>query len=302
MSINNFNEKYYRQMLLIRVFEEKLYDLFSKGLIFGTTHGYVGQEANAVGIINNLARNDIVFSNHRCHGHYLIYSDDVVGLMAELMGKESGICGGRGGSQHLCYKNFYTNGVQGGIVPNAVGIVLAEKIKGSNSIGIVFIGDGTLGQGVLYESLNIASLWSVPIIFVVENNRYAQSTYYKNALSGDFIKRGEAFGIDTSEIETNDVDLIDNRFKEIISLVRNKKKPYMFIIHTYRLGPHSKGDDDRDKNEIEIWQKKDPIKLYEMKHSLKKGYIEDVKGSCVQKVDFAVSDASKERFPLPDII
>jgi TPP-dependent pyruvate/acetoin dehydrogenase alpha subunit len=125
---------FYYQMVLIRKFEERMLDLFSKGELFGTTHAYIGQEAGAVAVMNNLAKQDIVFSNHRCHGHYLARTGDVEGLMAELMGKEGGICGGRGGSQHLCKDNFYTNGVQGSIVPVAAGMAYAEKIKKTDAI------------------------------------------------------------------------------------------------------------------------------------------------------------------------
>ena len=159
----------YKKMVLIRKVEESLLDLFSKGKLFGTTHTYIGQEANAVGIISNMNKDDIIFSNHRCHGHYLTFTDDVKGLIAELMGKNTGVCGGKGGSQHICKGNFYSNGVQGGIVPNAVGMAYAEKKLGRKSITAVFLGDGTLGQGVVYEAMNIASLWSLPIIFVIEN-------------------------------------------------------------------------------------------------------------------------------------
>ena len=166
---------FYERMFFIRRFEETLLDLFSLGKLVGTTHTYIGQEANAVGIIDHLdPAVDVVFSNHRCHGHYLAFADDPFGLMCEVMGKGPGVCGGKGGSQHLCRGNFYSNGVLGSIVPVATGIALAEKKKGSGAVSTVFLGDGTLGEGVTYESLNIASLWKLPVLFVVENNHYAQ--------------------------------------------------------------------------------------------------------------------------------
>ncbi len=160
----------------IRRFEETVLENFSKGVFYGTTHTYLGQEANAVGVLRNLQAGDIVFSNHRCHGHFLAYGGDPRALFAELMGKASGVCGGRGGSQHLHWRNFYSNGVQGGIVPVATGMALAEKRKGSRAVTVAFLGDGTLGEGVVYEALNMAALWKAPILYVVENNRIAQTT------------------------------------------------------------------------------------------------------------------------------
>ena len=180
----------YERMYFIRRFEESLLDLFAQGKLVGTTHTYIGQEANAVGIIDHLEpERDVIFSNHRCHGHYLAFTDDDFGLLCEVMGKAPGVCGGKGGSQHLCKGNFYSNGVLGSIVPVATGIALAEKQKGTGAVSTVFLGDGTLGEGVTYESLNIASLWKLPVLFVVENNHYAQSTPVELELAARF-RRG----------------------------------------------------------------------------------------------------------------
>ena len=151
--INNLYSALYR----IRRFEETVLESFPKGVFFGTTHTYLGQEANAVGVIQPLEPNDIVFSNHRCHGHFLAYGGSMQALFAELMGKATGVCGGRGGSQHLHWRNFYSNGVQGGIAPVAAGMALAEKLKGSGAVTVAFLGDGTLGQGVVYETLNMVA-------------------------------------------------------------------------------------------------------------------------------------------------
>ena len=137
---------FYERMFFIRRFEETLLDLFSLGKLVGTTHTYIGQEANAVGLIDHLEPElDTIFSNHRCHGHYLAFTDDAFGLLCEVMGKAPGVCGGKGGSQHLCKGNFYSNGVLGSIVPVATGIGLAEKQKGTGAVSTVFLGDGTLG-------------------------------------------------------------------------------------------------------------------------------------------------------------
>src|SRR5215204_416232 len=167
----------YERMYLIRRFEETLLGLFSEGKIAGTTHTYIGQEANAVGVIAHLEqKRDVVVSNHRCHGHYLAFTGDVDGLLREVMGREGGVCGGKGGSQHLWSGNFFSNGVLGSTVPVAAGMALAERERGSDAVTTAFIGDGTLGQGVVYETLNLASLWRLPLLFVLENNSYAQST------------------------------------------------------------------------------------------------------------------------------
>jgi TPP-dependent pyruvate/acetoin dehydrogenase alpha subunit len=252
-------ERLYRQMALIRHFEERLLELFEHGELFGTTHCYIGQEADAVAVINHLRRGDIVFSNHRCHGHFLTYSDRPELLMAELMGKAGGLVSGRGGSQHICWGSFYTNGVQGGIVPNAVGMALAEKIKRTGSITTVFLGDGTLGEGVVYEALNMASLWSAPILFVVEDNRWAQSTPVERELAGDMVARGRAFGIEAGEVTSTDAEELYAHFAPIVEEVRATQRPRFEVIHTYRLCHHSKSDDMRPEEEIERHRADDPL-------------------------------------------
>src|SRR5262249_5406730 len=139
--------------------EQRLLDLFAQGKLFGTVHTCIGQEWVGVAVAEALAEGDVVFTNHRGHGHYLARTDDVDGLVAEVMGKQSGVCGGRGGSQHLCGGGVYSNGIQGGIVPVAAGMALAHKLRGTGRVAVVFIGDGTLGEGAVYETLNIASRW-----------------------------------------------------------------------------------------------------------------------------------------------
>jgi TPP-dependent pyruvate/acetoin dehydrogenase alpha subunit len=249
----------YEKSVLIRKFETRLLELFSAGKLFGTTHTYVGQEATAVSSITQLNDRDIVFSNHRCHGHYLVRNDDPEGLLAEIMGKEHGVCSGRGGSQHLCRGNFFSNGIQGGYLPNALGMAFAEKYHDSGTIVVAFIGDGTLGEGAVYETLNLASLWQVPLLIVVENNRYAQTTPIERNLAGSIVKRVEAFDILVDEIESNDVAELYPIFGAAIDYVRNNSKPFVQVVHTYRLNAHSKGDDFRDVEEIDRWRKKDPL-------------------------------------------
>ena len=254
--------KLFELMMLMRVFDERVLQEFSRGTLPGTTHAYIGQEANAAGIIPLLRNDDIIFSNHRCHGHFIARTDDVKGLIAELMGRTNGVCGGRGGSQHLHSGNFYSYGIQGGTTPCATGMALAEKIKHTQAVTVVFIGDGTLGQGVVYESLNIASLWKLPILYVVENNRIAQSTPIDLAVSGKIASRFEAFGITTWELDTTDVLDIRNIAENILTQIRKEQQPGGMIINTYRLCAHSKGDDTRSPEKMKEYRQYDPLEIH----------------------------------------
>lgn len=244
----------------IRTFEQSLLDLFGKGVLAGTTHTCLGQEATAVGVVAALDRDrDIIFSNHRGHGHFLAYCGEVERLYLEVMGHPSGVCAGRGGSQHLYWRNFYSNGIQGGIVPVTTGMALAEKIKGSGAIATVFLGDGTLGQGAVYEALNIAALWSLPVMFVVDDNAYAQSTPRDLQLAGSMRTRFEAFGIRVDERTTTDVQVVLAAACDVADAVRRHTRPGALVIHNYRLGPHSKGDDTRDPAEIQDAWTREPL-------------------------------------------
>lgn len=255
-------ERQYEQMVLIRRFEETLLQLFSEGKLTGTTHTYIGQEADAVGVIAHLdPERDVVFSNHRCHGHYIAFTGDLLGLLSEVMGRSTGTCGGKGGSQHLHRGNFYSNGVQGSIVPVSTGIALAEKEKGTGAVTTVFVGDGTLGQGALYECLNMASLWSLPLLVVVEDNHYAQTTPKRLGVAGDIPARAAAFGIETAALDTTDVEEIHAAAGRAVEYVRTTGKPFFLVLHTYRFSPHSKGDDFRDPAEIDDRRAHDPLRV-----------------------------------------
>lgn len=257
------NEKLYRQLYRIRRLEETILNKFPKGVFFGTTHTYLGQEANAVGVLGHLQEGDIVFSNHRGHGHFLAYGGDMRALFAEMMGRETGVCGGRGGSQHLQWRDFYSNGVQGGFTPIAVGMALAEKRKATGALTVCFIGDGTLGEGVLYEALNMASLWKAPILFVLENNKIAQTTPIEMALAGKMTARFEAFDIPVDEVDSSDVVEISSLAKELFLGIREESGPRALIIHTCRFGPHSKGDDTRDPGVVAALQRdRDPLAIH----------------------------------------
>jgi TPP-dependent pyruvate/acetoin dehydrogenase alpha subunit len=288
-------ERLYAQMVLIRQFEERILDLFAAGELFGTTHCYIGQEANAVGIINHLEQRDIVFSSHRCHGHFLVRTDKADLLMAELMGRATGLVGGRGGSQHICYENFYSNGVQGGIVPTATGMALAEKMLGTGAIATVFMGDGTLGEGLVYEAFNLASLWSAPILFVIENNRWSQSTPVEKQLAGSMLARGRAFGIDSGEIESTDAEQLYNHFGPIVMKVRQEQRPHLEVIHTYRLCHHSKSDDMRPGEEIERHRQNEP--LPKLRARLEPKVAERIDQEAGSRVRQAVAWARQQPFP-----
>jgi TPP-dependent pyruvate/acetoin dehydrogenase alpha subunit len=256
------NYALYKTMLLIRRFEERLLAEFSAGKLVGTTHAYIGQEADAAGIFSVTDSEDVVFSSHRCHGHFLAYGGEAYRLAAELMGKVTGLVGGRGGSQHIQWRNFYSNGIQGGIVPVATGMALAEKIQRTGKIVLVFIGDGTLGEGILYESLNFAALWKLPVLFVLENNGYAQTTPVEKGVAGSMAGRFTAFGIPVWECDSSDVLEISSSAQKAVRHVRTEIGPGCLILHTYRFSAHSKGDDLRSPEELSSINVFDPLKIH----------------------------------------
>ena len=252
----------FSRMCMIRHVESALLELFDRGLLRGTVHTCIGQEACAVGVVSALNTDtDIIFSNHRGHGHYLAYSADVRGLIAEIMGKEYGVCGGIGGSQHLQLGNFYTNGILGSGLPITVGMALAEKHKDSGAVATAFIGDGTHGEGVLYEAFNLAALWDLPVLFVTEHNRYAQSTPSERQHSGDLTTRAESFDIDVTVEDGMDVQKVSGAAATAIESIRTRSRPQMLFLNTYRFAPHSKGDDFRDIDEINLEKERDPLAL-----------------------------------------
>lgn len=239
----------YMVMSLIRQFESRLLDLFGKGQLAGTTHTCIGQEANAVAIVGALDTEiDTIWSNHRCHGHFLAYCGDAYRLIAEIMGRETGVCAGRGGSQHLAWRNFYSSGIQGGLVPLAAGTAYADRDKGA--ISTVFLGDGTMGQGYVYEGLNLASLWDAPLLFVVEDNGIAQTTPRKLGVAGNIADRARAFGVESASVRSTDLDILNEAARTAVDYVRSRKRPYWLHIETVRLRAHSKGDDTRSEEEL----------------------------------------------------
>lgn len=290
----NLEETYYRDMLRIRRFEETVLDEFKRGVFSGTTHTSIGQEANAVGVIRQLLPNDIIVTNHRCHGHFLAYGGDMRALFAELMGRETGICAGRGGSQHIHWNNLYSNGIQGGIVPIATGMALAEKQKHSDAAVTVFIGDGTFGEGVIYEAFNMASLWQAPLLIVVENNHIAQTTPTQYALAGDIRQRFLAFGIPAMELDTSEVMEIASHSLHLMREVHEESSPRALILNTHRFGPHSKGDDTRSEDEIALLkEQRDPLKIMEQRLSFDSIFAirAEVEGEVRAAFDQALADA-----------
>ena len=252
----------YRRMRFIRRFEESVLALFEEGLLNGTTHACIGQEADAVGLMEHIGDGDHLFSNHRCHGHFLAWTGDAFGLLAEIMGKPAGLCAGIGGSQHICAPGFKSNGVQGGIVPAAAGIAWAEQLKGSDGLSVVFLGDGTLGEGVVYETLNLTAVWQLPLLLVVEDNGWSQSTPSRLNLAGDIAARFTAFGLPVVEVETTDVLEVDAAAGEAVSGCRERHGPGVLLIHTYRLCHHSKNDDNRPVEEVHARWRYDPLAVH----------------------------------------
>jgi 2-oxoisovalerate dehydrogenase E1 component len=252
--------------ILIRSVEEKLLDLFRNGLIGGTVHTCIGQEFTGIAVSKFLEKYDYVISNHRGHGHYISRTNDIEGLMFEIMGKKDGCSGGIGGSQHLYNKNYLSNGVQGGMSPIATGIGIANKINNDGSISVIYIGDGTLGQGVLYESFNIASLWKTPVLFILENNEMAQSTSFLQNFSGDVELRSKGFGLEYFETNTNDLDHLFSTVEKAVQNTRHNNSATLIQIKTSRLYSHSKGDDNRSNADIQKLADQDVINIFSKKY------------------------------------
>jgi pyruvate dehydrogenase E1 component alpha subunit len=238
-------------LLLIRHFEAGLLDLFGQGRLNGTTHTCLGQEYIPVALGPLLAERDFVFSNHRGHGHYLARFRDPHGLLAEIMGRDGAVCRGVGGSQHIYRDTYLSTGVQGESLPVAVGVALRLKREALGRLAVTYIGDGTWGEGSVYEALNMAQLWGLPLLVVVENNRIAQSTATADQMAGTIAGRAAAFGVRHHLVTGNDVTGIRAELAPLITVARHECRPLVVEFDTYRAGPHSKGDDTRDAALIE---------------------------------------------------
>ncbi|MFB9315982.1 thiamine pyrophosphate-dependent dehydrogenase E1 component subunit alpha [Cryptosporangium minutisporangium] len=238
-------------MLLIRHFEYALLDLFARGELHGTTHTCLGQEAVPVALRALLSPDDFVFSNHRGHGHYLARFDDPAGLLAEILGRVGAVSGGMGGSQHLRRGRYLSTGVQGESLPVAAGAALHVAHREPGRLACVYIGDGTWGEGAVYEALNMAALWRLPVLVVVEHNGIAQSTPTSAAMAGTIAGRAAAFGVAHHYVGTDDVPTIRQSLDEPVGRVRAGAGPLVVEFATQRIGPHSKGDDSRPPEELD---------------------------------------------------
>ncbi|MEV6158793.1 thiamine pyrophosphate-dependent dehydrogenase E1 component subunit alpha [Nonomuraea sp. NPDC052129] len=231
-------------LLLIRSFERKLLALFERGELNGTTHTCLGQEYVPVSLRPLLRDGDWVFSNHRGHGHYLARFEDPEGLLAEIMGRKGAVCDGVGGSQHLRRDRYLSTGVQGQSLPVATGVALHLKRREPGGLACVYIGDGTWGEGAVYEALNMAQLWRLPLLVVVEHNGIAQSTPTELQMAGTIAGRAAAFGIEHTRVTSLDISEIRRHLAPLVETVRGGA-PLVVEFATHRLGPHSKGDDTR---------------------------------------------------------
>ena len=259
----------YEQMAKIREFEEKANELYMKAIMPGLTHLYSGQEAVAVGVCEALTREDYITSTHRGHGHCLAKGASVDLMFAELLGKEAGYCRGKGGSMHIADPesgNLGANAIVGGSAGIATGAALSAKKRGTDQVAVCFFGEGALGQGLLYEVMNMASLWKLPIIYVCENNLYNEYTHYSEALAGEVTARAKAFGIHTETIDGQDVQLVYETTKRLVERARLGEGPAFLECLTYRYYGHHVGDISRtyyrSKEEEQEWRdKRDPLKI-----------------------------------------
>jgi 2-oxoisovalerate dehydrogenase E1 component len=247
--------------LRIRAVETALYDLFGKGKLHGTIHTCIGQEFSGAILGRYIRAADFVTSNHRCHGHFIGATGDWRGLIDELVGNRDGVCAGIGSSQHLWAKNFLSNGQQGGLLPVAAGIALDRKTKGGSDVIVSYLGEGTLGEGIVYETLNLDALWALPHIVICENNGYSQSTAQARGVAGSIIERATAFSMNVAQADTWDLPHFDKVFAAAIERARVEREPTFIQLSTYRLNPHSKGDDLRDRAEIDWFRDHDPAAL-----------------------------------------
>jgi pyruvate dehydrogenase E1 component alpha subunit len=258
----------YEAQLLIRRFEEAAYGAYERGDVLGSVHASIGQEAVAVGVISALSDADLVLSHHRGHGHALAKGVDANRLMAELLGRQDGVCRGKGGSMHITDVRSGFLGslaVVGSSIPLAVGAGLSAKMSGSANICVVFFGDGAINQGVLYESLNLAAIWSLPVLFVCENNGFAISVRADDATAGGGVTdRAAAFGVRAARVDGQDVVAVQDAASALIGFAR-ESGPALLECLTYRYMGHSRGDPPhglyRTEEELAVWQERDPLAI-----------------------------------------
>ena len=265
MTVKERYRGWYRTMLVIRFFEEQVESLFSRGLILGTAHASIGQEASAVGACAALGRRDYVTSTHRGHGHFMARGGDPARMMAELFGKRTGYSGGRGGSQLMAdYKLGFlgANGITGGSIPVATGVALSLQLRGKGSIALCFFGDGAANQGAFHEALNLAGIWRLPIVYVCENNQYAMSMPVARAMAvPNVADRAASYGFPGVVVDGNDVEAVRDAVADARRRARCGDGPTLIECKTYRFCGHSRGDPCvyRTREEEAAWRGRDPI-------------------------------------------
>lgn len=263
----------YEQMSKIREFEEKANELYMKALMPGLTHLYSGQEAVAVGVCEALRHDDYITSTHRGHGHCLAKGASVDRMFAELLGKEAGFCKGKGGSMHIADPdsgNLGANAIVGGSMGIATGAALSAKMRESEQVAVCFFGDGAVAQGLLFEVMNMAALWKLPVIYVCENNNYSEYTHRTETLAGEITDRAKAFGIHTETVDGQDVQLVQETMEKLVERARRGEGPAFLECRTYRYYGHHVGDINRtyyrSKEEEQEWREnRDPLKTLEEK-------------------------------------
>jgi pyruvate dehydrogenase E1 component alpha subunit len=289
---------FYRQMLKIRLFEEEVNQLYLGAKMPGLAHLYIGEEAVAVGVCEAVRRDDYITSTHRGHGHCIAKGAAVDKMFAELLGKEAGYCRGKGGSMHIADQdtgNLGANAIVGGSAGIATGAAMSAKMRGTGQVAVCFFGDGALGQGLLYETMNMASLWKLPVIYVCENNQYNEYTHYSETTAGEVIARAQAFGIQTESIDGQDVKLIHATALKLVERARHGDGPAFLQCQTYRFHGHHVGDIDRayyrTKKEEEEWKnRRDPVKL--LADWLEKNRLAN--GKLLQQIESEISKEIKD--------
>ena len=298
----------YRKMYLIRLFEESCGENYSKGFIRGFLHLYIGQEAVAVGSIDSLEEKDYIVTHYRDHGHAIARGLSTNGLMAELFGKETGVSKGKGGSMHLfdIEKNFMGgHAIVGAQMPLAAGFALASQYRKEDSVTMVYFGDGATNQGTFHETMNLASVWKLPIVFFLENNFYGMGTSVERIRSNgkSFSNMAEGYGIPSTIVNGMDVIAVKETTKEVVDKVRSGNGPALIEATTFRFQGHSMADPAkyRESSEVDEWRKKDPVESFPeyiiSSNIASKEEIEDVKKSVEDEMNAAVKFATESNEP-----
>jgi len=300
----------YRKMLRIRHFEEKVYDLYGQNLVPGTIHLYAGQEAVAVGVCANLREDDYITSTHRGHGHCIAKGAQLNKVMAEILGKKTGYCKGKGGSMHIADFSIGMLGataVVGAGLPIAAGAGLSIKLRKTDQVVVCFFGDGASNQGTFHEAINMASIWNLPVLFVCENNLYAMGTHQTRVMAIENIAdRAAAYGIPGVAVDGNDVLAVYEAAHEAVDRARKGEGPTLIECKTYRHKGHSRFDPAtyRPKEEVGEWMKRDPIAQFKVRLLEMKTLTEEEANKIEQEVAAAVEDAVKfateSPYPAPE--